>query len=129
LRSLAGRLEADVRFLGRLGPVELAEARHAAAFCVMPSRWDEPCPYAAIEAMAAGVPVLASAMGALPWMVGPESVLPARDAGRWAKAMRSLWSDFGLRHARAVAALARARELFGEERFYSALMDVYEGRG
>ena len=129
LRALAGRLEADVRFLGRLGSEELAEARRAAAFCVIPSRWDEPCPYAAIESMAAGVPVLASAMGALPWMVGPESVLPARDAGRWAEAMLLLWSDSKLRHTRAVAALARARDLFGEERFYSGLMDVYGGHG
>jgi glycosyltransferase involved in cell wall biosynthesis len=127
LRALASESAAPVRFLGRLGPAELADARRAAAFCVVPSRWDEPCPYAAIEAMAAGVPVLASAVGALPEMVGADSVVPAGDAARWSDAMSALWNDPVLRRGRAVAALARARERFGEDRFYSGLMDVYAG--
>jgi len=40
--------------------------------------------------------------------------------------MSALWRDPAAREARAAAALARARQLFGEERFYSGLMDVYE---
>jgi glycosyltransferase involved in cell wall biosynthesis len=129
LRALADRCEASVRFLGRLAPKELADARREAAFCVLPSRWDEPCPYAAIEAMAAGLPVLASAVGGLHEVVGAESILPARDVVRWADAMAALWNDSALRQARAVAALARARELFGCDRFYSGLMDAYGGAG
>ena len=62
-------------------------------------------------------------------MVGEEAVLPDRDVDRWAAAMRVLWDDHAERTPpRATQSLARARELFGEERFYSALMDVYEGR-
>ena len=95
----------------------------------MPSHWDEPCPYAAIEAMAAGLPVLASARGGLPEVVGLDSVLPAGEVSGWAAAMAELWNDAELRAERAAAALARARELFGEERFYSGLMDVYGGTG
>jgi glycosyltransferase involved in cell wall biosynthesis len=129
LRALAARLGAPVVFCGRLGPSELAGARRAAAFSVVPSRWDEPCPYAAIESMAAGVPALASAVGGLPELVGGESVLPPGDVERWAEAMAELWSDSALRRARAAAALARARELFGEDRFYSGLMDAYDGTG
>lgn len=129
LRDLASRLAANVRFLGRLGPGELADARRASAFSVLPSRWDEPCPYAAIESMAAGIPVLGSAVGAMAEVVGADSVLPARDVERWAEAMSVLWNDSALREARAAAALARARLLFGEDRFYSGLMDVYDGKG
>jgi glycosyltransferase involved in cell wall biosynthesis len=129
LRALAARLGANMRFLGRLGPAELARARAAAAFAVVPSRWDEPCPYAAIEAMAAGLPVLASAVGGLPEVVGQDAVLPARDVARWAGAMAALWNEADQRRARAAAALARARDLFGEERFYSGLMDAYAGTG
>jgi hypothetical protein len=43
--------------------------------------------------------------------------------------MGELWNDPALRAARAGSALFRARELFGEERFYSGLMDVYAGTG
>jgi glycosyltransferase involved in cell wall biosynthesis len=129
LRELASHLTADVRFLGRLGPSELADARRVSAYAVLPSRWDEPCPYAAIEAMAAGMPVLASAVGGMAEVVGADSVLPARDVEGWSKAMSGLWNDSALRDSRAAAALSRARQLFGEDRFYSGLMDVYNGRG
>jgi glycosyltransferase involved in cell wall biosynthesis len=80
-----------------------------------------------IEAMAAGVPVLASRRGGLPEMVGAEHTLPDRDMEAWAAAMRELWSDPERRRARAADALSRARDLFGPERFYAALMDVYAG--
>jgi glycosyltransferase involved in cell wall biosynthesis len=126
LRALAARLGAPVRFLGHLNEAALDDARARAAFCVLPSRWDEPCPYAAIEAMAAGLPVLASAVGGLPEMVGAEHVLPAGSAEAWAAAMHALWTDPGRRLEAGGAARARALELFGEERFYSGLMDVYE---
>jgi glycosyltransferase involved in cell wall biosynthesis len=128
LRALAARVGANVRFLGRLEHDALAKERRAAAFCVVPSQWDEPCPYAAIEAMAAGLPLLASDSGGLPWMVGAEAVLPAGDVDRWAAAMSSLWRNPELRRAQGGSGLARAQERFGEERFYSGLMEVYAGR-
>jgi len=109
--------------------IGLAEKVRRAAFVVAPSRWDEPCPYSVIEAMAAGVPVLASARGGLPELVGEQRTLPDRDVAAWAGAMRELWSDPDLRRARAAEALNRARDLFGRERFYAALMDVYATAG
>ncbi len=92
---------------------------------VAPSRWDEACPYSVIEAMAAGVPVLASTRGGLPEMVGEHNTLPDRDVRAWADAMRALWDDSGLRRGRGAEALERARDLFAPERFYAALMDAY----
>jgi glycosyltransferase involved in cell wall biosynthesis len=104
-------------------------ALERAAFVVAPSRWDEPCPYSVIEAMAAGVPVLASARGGLPEMVGRRHTLPDRDVREWATAMRRLWEDGELRRARAVEALGRARRLFTAERFHAALIDAYAAAG
>lgn len=125
----AGRVVAPARPLGQLGPAEMRAALERAAFLVAPSRWDEPCPYSVIEAMAAGVPVLASRRGGLPEMVGAEQALPEGDVGAWADAVGTLWNDRQLRRARAEEALSRARDLFGPDRFYAALMDAYAAAG
>ncbi len=123
LRRLAAG--APVSFTGRLAADELAQLRRRSALALVPSRWDEPCPYSVIEAMAAGVPVLASRVGGLPEMVGDEAALDPRSPSSWAAAVEDLWSnEEGRRHA-GEQALARARELFSEDRFYAGLMDVY----
>jgi glycosyltransferase involved in cell wall biosynthesis len=123
LRKLAAG--APVRFAGRLSGDELARVRREAAFAVVPSRWDEPCPYAAIEAMGAGLPVLAADVGGLPELVGTDVTLPPRAVEVWATAMTELSQDREARRERGEAALARARDLFGPDRFYSGLSDVY----
>ena len=59
---------------------------------------------AAIESIAIGTPVLASATGALPEIIGPAGVLvPPRDPERLAIALRAVWTDDAL-HASLVAA-------------------------
>ena len=128
LQQLARDHDARVTFLGRIPHEQMMSLRAHAAFVVAPSRWDEPCPYSVIEALAAGLPVLASGRGGLPELVGETKVLPDRDVDAWAVAMRAMWDDDAARILRSEEALSRARDMFGEERFYSALMDVYEDR-
>ena len=49
---------------------------------------------AAIESIAAGTPVLASSVGALPEIIGPAGILvPPGDPDRLAVALRAVWSD------------------------------------
>jgi glycosyltransferase involved in cell wall biosynthesis len=125
LRRLAAA--ADVRFTGRLAPEALAEVRAGAGVALAPSRWEEPCPYAVLDAMAAGVPVLVSDRGGLPETAGPGDALPADDAGAWARALKQLWQDPEARRVRGRQALEHARERFGEDRYLEALLEVYAG--
>jgi glycosyltransferase involved in cell wall biosynthesis len=125
LRELANG--ADVTFTGRLDHAALAQGRAGAAVALMPSRWEEPCPYAVLDALAAGVPALVSDRGGLPELVGPGEALPAEDTDAWAGALRKLWDDPAARRLQGDAALARARERFGEDRYYEGLMAVYRG--
>jgi glycosyltransferase involved in cell wall biosynthesis len=125
LRALAGG--ADVRFAGRLAPEALARLRRRAAVALAPSLWEEPCPYSVLEALAAGVPVLASDRGGLPEMVGGTGVLPATDPGAWRAELAELWQNPRLRTQRGNKAIAWARERHGEERYYEQLTQLYDG--
>jgi glycosyltransferase involved in cell wall biosynthesis len=116
---------ADVRFTGWLPSHALAALRERAAVVMAPSRWEEPCPYSVLEALAGGIPVLASDRGGLPELVGPKATLPATDYGAWTAALSDLWATPELRARRGDEALSRARERFGEETYYRGLMHVY----
>ena len=80
-----------------------------------------------LEALATGVPVLAADRGGLPELVGEDATLPAGDLAAWSDALAQLWQSPDARAERGAAALARARERFGEDRYYDRLMQLYRG--
>jgi glycosyltransferase involved in cell wall biosynthesis len=116
--------DADVRFIGRVGDTELAALRAGASIALVPSRSAETFALAAAEAMAAGLPVAASDVGALPELVEPAGLAPAGDAGALAQAIVRLAGDrtAGTRGRRRVEALC-APEVVGD-----ALARAYDGR-
>jgi glycosyltransferase involved in cell wall biosynthesis len=62
----------------------------------------------AMESLAAGVPVVASAVGALPQVIGPAGILvEAGDARRLAVAIRAAWTDDDLHATLAASAAER----------------------
>jgi glycosyltransferase involved in cell wall biosynthesis len=125
LRRLANG--GEVRFAGLLTPAALAEARRRAAVVLVPSRCEEACPYAVLDAFAAGIPVLGSNRGGVPELVGPQSALDPEDADAWAAALTRLWADPARRSSAGNELIAGARERLGEERYYERLMEIYEG--
>jgi glycosyltransferase involved in cell wall biosynthesis len=125
LRARAGALKGPVELLGRLAPPELARLLRGAAMAVVPSVGGDVMPYAALEAMAAGLPVVASRSGSLPEVVGEERCVPRRDAHAFASAMRALHAEPDRRRAEGDALIARARERFGERRYVEELLAVY----
>ena len=116
---------ADVRFAGWLEADALAELRSRAAVVLVPSRCEEACPYAVLDPLAEGTPVLVSDRGGLPEMVEPAAVLPSDDVPAWAAALSELWRDPQRRVALGQAGLRRAGEQFGEQRYYERLMAIY----
>jgi glycosyltransferase involved in cell wall biosynthesis len=84
---------AEVRFLGHGDDAALAGLRAGAALAIAPSRSAETFGLAAAEAMAAGLPVAASRIGALPELLGEESLVAPGDAGALAQAIVRLAGD------------------------------------
>ena len=96
---------------------------------VVPTTGNETFGFAALEAMAAGVPVVAARAGALPEIVGNESCVPRGDALALAARMEELWESPEQRATAGDAGIERARDRFGEERYVRALLAIYERLG
>ena len=89
-------------------PIEDAAAIVAAARAVVLPVVSEASGLVAIDALAAGTPVIASAVGALPEIVGSAGILvEPRDRERLAVALSTAWGDEPVRAG--IAAAARAR--------------------
>ncbi len=98
----AGAPDAVV-YATRLSDDRLAALVAGARFLVLPV-WSDTGGLAALDALAAGVPVVASAVGALPEIVGRAGILvEPGDPERLATAIRAAWSDDPF-HAGLVAA-------------------------
>ena len=129
LRELAARSGAPVEFTGRLDRASLERELAGAAMLLMPSRYHEFAGYAALEAAAAGVPVIASSLGAPPELLGAERCVPPNDADALAARMAALWEDPVRREREGGELIARVRERHGREPFTRALLDLYERLG
>jgi glycosyltransferase involved in cell wall biosynthesis len=126
LVELANVIGGRVDFIGRQDRAGMERELAGAAMVVMPSRYHEFSPYSALEAMAAGVPVVASHLGGLPELIAPERCVPPNDEHALAARMRILWTDAERRTRDGEALLERARENHPEERYTRRLLDLYE---
>jgi D-inositol-3-phosphate glycosyltransferase len=130
LRALAdehGVLD-RVRLLGRVGREEApALLRSADVVCCTP--WYEPFGIVPLEAMACGVPVVASAVGGLidTVMHGVTGAhVPPRDPDAIAAALTEVLADDAHRRALGAAGARRARARYGWPRVAGATLRVYE---
>ena len=122
-------LESVVEFLGLRSDVPslLAESQVA----VVPSRWDEGFGYAVIEAMAAGIPVIASAAGGIPEIVvdGETGFLvPRGSPTEIARYLRLLGKDFEEARRLGQNDRRRVEEQFRVETTCSRQLGHYAGK-
>jgi glycosyltransferase involved in cell wall biosynthesis len=109
LRRLAATSAIPVRFEGFTARPELPDLLRTADVFVVPSRWPDPAPLTVGEALATGLPVVASRIGGIPELVGDAGVLVAPDdPGALAAALRTLLNDVDRRVELSTAARAQA---------------------
>src|SRR5690349_17835245 len=128
-RDLQKRIERDkapVDLCGKVSADKLRDMLRRAAMVVVPTAGNETFGFAALEAMAAGVPVIATRAGALPEVVGATRLVDRGDALAMAARMQELWEDPERRADEGDAGIARARSEFGEDRYIRSLLDVYK---
>jgi len=117
LRALGG----DVRFTGAVDAAELAALRAEAAVAVVPSRYEEILPLAALEAMAAGLPVVATRSGGLAEVVEEAGLVPRSDVPALAERLTARFGDA----AAGERALSRVRDLCAPAAVAERLRSVY----
>jgi glycosyltransferase involved in cell wall biosynthesis len=115
-------------FLGKR--TDTAALLNSATVAVAPSVWAEAFGLTVVEAMAAGVPVVASAVGGIPELVDPDVtgiLVPPGDAAALADALRRLIQDPALREQMGGKARAAARARFSHTRVADELAAVLLG--
>jgi glycosyltransferase involved in cell wall biosynthesis len=116
-----------LEYVGHLSPPALTKLRRQAAFVVVPSVGPDVSPFTALEALADGIPVIASAIGGLGEIVDkPQfgTLVPPGDSAALAEAMADWWSrrELGtVEHG----AWTRARERFDLVRQARETLDLY----
>jgi glycosyltransferase involved in cell wall biosynthesis len=117
LRSSLGGAD----FVGRVSDAELASLRADASLAIVPSRSAETFGLAAAEAMAAGLPVAATRVGALPELLGETGLVAPGDPVALGAAILRLRGDA----AAGGRGLARVRALASPEVIAPALAEIY----
>ena len=125
----AADVQGAVRLLGLRDDVPELLSRAA---CFLLTSDYEGCPLSVLEAMAAGVPVVATAVGGVPELVGHGEtgilVEPGRPEGL-ARGLDELLSDPARAEALGRAGRQRAKEHFSRESMVAATVAVYEEIG
>ncbi len=128
LESLAAQYT-EGTFAGLLDQGSLKNLLSSATAVVVPSQWFENASMSVLEAMAAGVPVVASRIGGIPEQItdGREGLLvPPGDAEALAAAMRRLWNEPELAMQMGAKARQTARERFAPSAHVAGLREIYQ---
>jgi glycosyltransferase involved in cell wall biosynthesis len=118
----------NVTFTGALPPPELAQLLAQSRMVVIPSLCYESFGMVAIEAFRAGVPVVASRIGALPCIITHGyngTLVPPGDVPALAQAIRSLWDQPELNRAYGRHARQTYTTSFSPQPGLSALEETY----
>jgi glycosyltransferase involved in cell wall biosynthesis len=127
-RRLAADAPPRVEFLGTVDHQRALDLLRGARALLVPSLWYEGAPRTILEAYAAGVPVLASRLGALQEIVEDSAsglLLPPSHPAAWREAVRKMLLDASLSSRLAKGAREQWRQVYAPDRALQNLEAVY----
>lgn len=116
-----------LKIAGHVPLQTVADEMATADLCLMPSLWAENSPGVLFQALAAGLPVMASDKGGLPELIRDGQngyLLPAGDAAAWTEALTELIEDPG-RLAPLRTEAARSAAEFDYDRLVDRMVEAY----
>jgi glycosyltransferase involved in cell wall biosynthesis len=132
LESLRGTLAARDSIIMTGYRSDVDELTVGAMMSVIPSVWEDACPYAVLDAMSQGSPVVGTRVGGVPEMIDSDAVgllVPPGDEAALSVAMRRLLDDAELRKTMGRNAQARVASFFHPdqqaERLVGHLMSAF----
>lgn len=126
--ELEGMAPANVRFEGWLNRDEVSELYRGARFAVVPSICYETFGLAAADAMAHGLPVVASRIGGLQEIIDENETglfFDVDDPRDLVNKITTLWHDRDARSRMGKAAYLKASIEYSEAVYYKRLMEIY----
>jgi glycosyltransferase involved in cell wall biosynthesis len=135
LRSRAERISSRIFFMEEVTPAEVPDILRAATVFAFPSIQDEKgevetLGVAAIEALACGIPVVASDIGGIPDVIEHEKtglLVPPANVRALTVALSQVLGDPALRERLSQAGVLRAHERFTWDRAVLQTLDAYKG--
>jgi glycosyltransferase involved in cell wall biosynthesis len=128
LEALVADTDGEIRFVGAVDPSEVEAYYRDAAIFVLPSVEGEGMPNAVLEAMAFGLPVVATDSGGLPTLIDDGItgfVVPMRDSGALADRLTELLDHPERRADMGTAAREYVRENHSWDWLVSELEEIY----
>jgi glycosyltransferase involved in cell wall biosynthesis len=110
-----------------MGPLSSRKALGQGRIVVVPS-WAESLPYIVLEAAAAGIPVIATAVGGIPEIFGPQAfrLIPPGNAIALAEAIASELADPDASRAYALTLRERVRQRFSINTMIDEILAAYQ---
>lgn len=124
----ATALMANVSMVGKLDRTQLLHLRKQARAEIVPAIWPEVFGMSALEAMQAGLPVIASAIGGLPDIVRHEEtglLVAPGNKDELVDAISRLWMNESLASSLGAAGQRLVQARYGPAQHLEALLDVY----
>jgi glycosyltransferase involved in cell wall biosynthesis len=129
LSEMKARAPGNVEFLGRLGVDDLRAFYRKSRILVAPSLWFEPFGMVVVDAMAMGVPVIASRIGGLPYLVEDGvngSMFEPGNPDDLVQKVRRLWEDPQLCERMGKAGQQKVAQQYSQKVYYQNLISVYQ---